>query len=479
MANTIAQLADQLRRGQTQASTLVDNAISAIAASNDQLNAFISQATPQTRQQAAQCDAAGYHLDTHPLAGIPIALKDVFLQQGTRTTCASRYLADFIAPYDATVVERLQAAGAIIVGKTNMDEFAMGSTTRHSYFGPCQHPFDSSLTPGGSSGGSAVAVAAGLVPVAIGTDTGGSVRQPAALCGVVGLKPTYGRISRYGMTAYASSLDQCGIFGLRAADCGTVLQAIAGHDRRDATSSDAPIDAYDATPCDLTGTTIGVAKECFGADLDDSLHQSIKRCLERFTKLGAQIREISIPHFPQAVASYYVTATAEASSNLGRYDGVRYGHRSPDSDDLQQLYTHSRSEGFGGEVQRRIMLGVFVLSSGYFDAYYNKAQKIRRLLAEDFARAFQKVDSILAPVTPAPHLAANLGQDNPTREYLADLYTVPANLAGLPAIAFPCEHVANPKQAYGFAAQLMGPHWSEKRLLNLVASYEDALNLGY
>jgi len=469
------QLAAQLQSGQTSSSKLVSDSLTAIETQNPRLNAFISLDADKALARAKASDDTGFAAPPSPLFGLPIAIKDVFMQQGVRTTCGSRFLEDFVAPFDATVIERLKAAGAVLVGKTNMDEFAMGSTTRHSHFGACVHPFDSAMTPGGSSGGSAVAVAAGLVPAAIGTDTGGSVRQPAALCGVVGIKPTYGRISRYGMIAYASSLDQCGIFGLTAADCGLVLQAIAGQDSRDATSGDTPLDDYSARPRDLKGLKLGVAGEFFSEGLDDKLREGIEYSLDVYRKLGAEVCEVSIPHFAQSVASYYVTATAEASSNLGRFDGVRYGRRSDKADNLTDLYTHSRSEGFGGEVQRRIMLGVFVLSSGYYDAYYLKAQKVRRLLAEDFARAFNQVDCLLAPVTPSPRLSAHLGEDDPTREYLADLYTVPVNMAGLPAISFPTYRVAKPKEAYGYASQLIGPHWSEALLLDLVASYEHAI----
>ena len=469
---SLHHIAQQLRTGQTTSKALTQASLAAISQHNKRLNVFISVDEAGALEQAQACDAKGYDDAPSALFGVPMAVKDVFMQQGIRTSCASAFLKDFIAPFDSTVIQRLKAAGAVIVGKTNMDEFAMGSTNSHSHFGACIHPFNPDISPGGSSGGSAVAVASGMTPVAIGTDTGGSVRQPAALCGVVGMKPTYGRISRYGMVAYASSLDQCGIFGRTAGDCATVLQALAGQDKLDATSGNAPVDNYTPTPGTCTGLKIGIAKEFWGTSLDSSIRQAMEHSLELYKNLGAQVLDISIPHFPQAVASYYVTATAEASSNLGRFDGVRYGQRASKADRLDEIYTHSRSQGFGSEVQRRIMLGVFVLSSGYYDAYYLKAQKIRRLLAEDFATAFTKVDCIMSPVTPSPRMSAHLDEDDPTREYLADLYTVPVNMAGLPAISFPCYQVNQPHLAYGYACQLIGPPWSEASLLNAVASYE-------
>jgi aspartyl-tRNA(Asn)/glutamyl-tRNA(Gln) amidotransferase subunit A len=406
-----------------------------------------------------------------PLLGVPIAHKDIFCTAGVRTTCASKMLADFVAPYDATVVARLKAAGAVMVGKTNMDEFAMGSSNENSHFGPVANPWNVKRVPGGSSGGSASAVAARLVPAATGTDTGGSIRQPAALCGVTGLKPTYGRVSRYGMIAFASSLDQAGVIATTAEDVALMLQVMAGFDERDSTSVELPVPDYAAAlGRPLAGMKIGVLTEFFDSGLDPAIEQTLRAAIDELRRLGATISDVSLPNLPLSVPTYYVVAPAECSSNLARFDGVRYGYRCQNPRDLKDLYERSRGEGFGAEVKRRIMTGTYVLSAGYYDAYYLKAQRVRQLIADDFARAFASVDLLVGPTTPTVAFAHGAGDSDPVTMYLNDIYTIGANLAGLPAISVPC----------GFAHELpagmqfLGPHFAEERLLNVAHRYQQA-----
>ena len=398
---------------------------------------------------------------TGPLAGFPFAHKDIFCTNGVRTTAGSRMLDTFVPPYDATVHEKLVAAGAVMVAKANMDEFAMGSSNENSYYGPVRNPWDEARVPGGSSGGSAALVAAGIVPFATGTDTGGSVRQPAAFCGITGLKPTYGRVSRYGMIAFASSLDQAGVFARTARECATVLGVIAGHDARDATSVDRPVDDYvGALDRGVRGLRIGVVAEQFGAGVDDAVAQATRDALRTLESAGATLVDVRMPSLEHAIPAYYVIAPAEASANLQRYDGVRYGHRCEAPRDLADLYTRSRDEGFGAEVKRRILIGSYVLSSGYYEAYYRRAQQVRRLIVDEFARAFADVDVLAGPTTPTT--AFKLGEkSDPLAMYAADINTVSANLAGLPAISIPCGFV----DGLPVGLQLMAPAFDESRLL--------------
>jgi aspartyl-tRNA(Asn)/glutamyl-tRNA(Gln) amidotransferase subunit A len=388
-----------------------------------------------------------------------------------RTSCGSRILHNYHAHYDATAVERLNAEGAVMVGKTNMDEFAMGSSNEASAFGPVKNPWDTTRVPGGSSGGSAVAVASGVVRAALGSETGGSVRQPASLCGIFGLKPTYGRISRYGLVAFASSLDNIAIFGREAEDIAGVLGVIAGRDPRDSTSADVPVPDYTATLSnDIAGKTIGVPRDLFGEGLDEEVREKVEAAIDNYKTLGAEIVDVKLPYARYGIAVYYIIATAEASSNLARYDGVRYGFRAEDTDALRQMYFKTREEGFGAEVKRRIMLGTYVLSSGYYDAYYAKAQKVRALVKRDYQAAFTKCDAILTPTSPSAAFKLGEKSDDPLAMYLNDVYTVSANLAGIPGISVPCG-MSSEGLPIGF--QLVGNFWSESVLLNFAARYGD------
>ncbi len=466
---TVAGLVAALQGRKVSSTELVRACLARIEAAQPKLNAFISIAAESALAAAADADrqlAAG---GAAPLTGVPIAHKDIFCAAGSRTTCGSRMLADFIAPYDATVVERLRAAGTVALGKTNMDEFAMGSSNETSWFGPVRNPWNPRCVPGGSSGGSAAAVAARLVPAATATDTGGSIRQPAALCGVTGIKPTYGRVSRYGMIAFASSLDQGGLITQTAEDAAWLLGAMAGFDPRDSTSVDRPVPDYVAAlERPLAGLRIGLLKEFFDAGLDPGVAALIRGAIGVLERQGASVREVSLPNLPLSVPTYYVVAPAECSSNLARFDGVRFGHRCEDPRDLTDLYCRSRGEGFGPEVKRRIMTGTYVLSAGYYDAYYLKAQKVRQLISQDFARAFGAVDVILGPTTPTVAFELGAKTSDPVTMYLNDIYTIGANLAGLPALSLPC----------GFAGglpaglQLIGAHFAEERLLNVAHRYQ-------
>ncbi len=466
---TIAELAAGLRAGDFSSEELTRTLLDRIERLDPQLNAFITVTAESALAQAREADRRRAAGEGGVLLGVPIAHKDIFCTLGVRTSCGSRILDNFIAPYDATVIEKCQAAGLVMLGKTNMDEFAMGSSTETSYYGPTRNPWDLNAVPGGSSGGSAAAVAARLVPGATGTDTGGSIRQPASLCGITGLKPTYGRVSRWGMIAYASSLDQGGAFARTAEDVALLLQVMAGFDPRDSTSADQPAPDYSATLNDsLTGLKIGLPKEYFGQGLDAQVAGVIETALAEYRRLGAELVEISLPNAGLAIPSYYVIAPAECSSNLARFDGVRYGYRCRNPRDLLDLYTRSRGEGFGAEVKRRIMIGTYALSAGYYDAYYLKAQQIRRLIGQDFRAALSRVDVIMGPTSPT--VAFNLGEkvDDPVTMYLSDIYTIAVNLAGLPGMSIPVGFVGG--RPVGL--QLIGDYFAEAKLLNIAHRYQ-------
>lgn len=462
--HTVASLLQGLCDGDFSSEEITRDYLDHIEALDPTINSFITVTAEQALSEARAADQRRATGDYAPLLGIPLAHKDIFCSSGVRTSCGSRMLDNFIPPYTATALQKLQTGGAVQLGKTNMDEFAMGSSNETSYYGPVCNPWDIKRVPGGSSGGSAAAVAAGLAPAATGTDTGGSIRQPAALCGITGLKPTYGRVSRLGMVAFASSLDQGGPLAHTAEDCALLLNAMAGYDAADSTSSQHPVEDYTAAlNHDLSGLTIGVPVEYFGAGLDDGIATPVHSALALLEQQGATLKEISLPHSELAVAAYYVIAPAEASTNLSRYDGVRYGHRCENPVDLHDLYTRTRDEGFGEEVKRRILVGTYALSAGYFDAYYRKAQQVRRLIQQDFLQAFSEVDVIMGPTT--PHTAWPLGekQDDPVAMYMEDIYTLAVNLAGLPALSVP----AGISASLPVGLQMIGPHFSESKLLNV------------
>jgi len=466
-----AVLLEQLAGGQATSLALTEACLGEIAAHDESIGAFLHIAGDAARASAESIDrrrAAGEPLG--PLAGLPVALKDVLVTSDQPTTCASRMLEGWNPPYDAHTVERLRAADAVLIGKTNMDEFAMGSTTENSAFGPTRTPWRLDCVAGGSSGGSAAAVSAGFAPLAVGSDTGGSIRQPACFCGVVGLKPTYGRVSRYGLVAYASSLDQVGPFARDVASTALLLEVLAGHDSRDGTCADEPVPGYsERLDQPLEGLRIGICPEHFSEGLDGEVRQTIERALDVYRGLGAEIREIELPNAKFAVACYYLVAPSEASSNLARYDGIHYGRRVDDYEGLVEMYSDSRGTAFGSEVKRRIMLGTYALSAGYYDAYYLKAQKVRRLIAEDYSRAFASVDVIASPVAPTP--AVPLGQltDDPLEMYLADIYTISANLAGIPGISIPAGFSSDGRP---IGLQLLGNSFGEEQLLRAAAMHE-------
>ena len=445
----------------------VEFSIDAAEKLNETLNAFLEIDRDGALARASEIERGG---NQGPLAGVPIAVKDNICVRGMQASCGSNILGNYHPPYNATVIERLTNAGAVIVGKTNCDEFAMGSSNENSAFGPVRNPWNTTRVAGGSSGGSAAAVAAGIVPVALGSDTGGSVRQPASLCGVLGLKPTYGRNSRYGLVAFASSLDQIGIFARTVENVARVLGVMAGRDRYDSTSADVPVPDYAATLTgDLKGTRLGFPRTLLGQGLDEEVKNSVESVVHVYRDLGAEIVDIELPHAGYAIAVYYVIATAEASSNLARFDGVRYGFRAEETPELRQMYRQTREEGFGPEVKRRIMLGTYVLSAGYYDAYYRKAQQVRTLIKNDFLTAFQKCDAFITPTSPTPAFAIGEKVDDPLAMYLNDIYTVTANLAGVPGISVPCG-LSSERLPIGF--QLVGPYWSEPTLLKLAHAYE-------
>ncbi|HVQ38807.1 MAG TPA: Asp-tRNA(Asn)/Glu-tRNA(Gln) amidotransferase subunit GatA [Pyrinomonadaceae bacterium] len=466
--NSIETLRNRIDNGETTARAVVEASVTAAETLNGTLNAFLEIDRAGALKRADESANAS----SLPLGGIPIAIKDNICVQGMQTSCGSRILGDYHPPYNATVIERLLGAGAIVMGKTNCDEFAMGSSNENSAFGPVKNPWDTLRVPGGSSGGSAAAVAAGIVPVALGSDTGGSVRQPASLSGVVGLKPTYGRNSRYGLVAFASSLDQVGIFARSSSDVACVLGVIAGRDIHDATTADVPVPNYLAKlGNDIKGARIGFPKSLFGEGLDGEVRDSVRAAVDVYRDLGAEIVDVELPNAKYSIAVYYIIATAEASSNLARFDGARYGFRAENAPELRQMYRQTREEGFGPEVKRRIMLGTYVLSAGYYDAYYRKAQQVRSLIKDDFGKAFESCDAIITPTSPTPAFLIGEKVDNPLAMYLNDIYTVTANLAGIPGLNVPCGLSSN-RLPIGF--QLLGAYWSEPTLLRLGHAYETA-----
>ncbi|RBO78584.1 Asp-tRNA(Asn)/Glu-tRNA(Gln) amidotransferase subunit GatA [Marinomonas aquiplantarum] len=466
---SISTLAAQLRNKDISSVELTRYFLDRIAKLDPQLNSYITLSEDVALKQAAHADTQIQHGDASLLTGIPIAHKDLFCTAGTLTTCGSKMLNNFIPPYESTVTGRLQNAGAVMLGKTNMDEFAMGSSNENSYYGAVKNPWNLDTVPGGSSGGSAAAVAAGLAIAATGTDTGGSIRQPASFCGITGLKPTYGRVSRFGMIAYASSLDQAGPMAKSAEDCAHIMQAMAGFDDKDSTSSETPNDDYLSNlNAPLTGLKIGLPKEYFGDGLDAGVADVIMAAVKEFEKLGAEVKEISLPNLNLSIPSYYVIAPSEASSNLSRFDGVRFGHRCEDPKDLLDMYMRSRAEGFGQEVQKRIMVGTYALSEGYYDAYYLKAQKIRRLIKQDFTNALQEVDVIMGPVAPTTAFGLGSKTNDPVAMYLEDIYTLSVNLAGIPAMSIPAGFSNN----MPVGLQIMGNYFAEAKLLNVAHQYQ-------
>ncbi|MDF1529414.1 MAG: Asp-tRNA(Asn)/Glu-tRNA(Gln) amidotransferase subunit GatA [Sedimenticola sp.] len=461
---TISELALGLRVGDFTSVELTRSYLDRVSKFNNELNSYITVCEESALQSAEIADRRIRAGEAETLLGIPIAHKDIFCTEGVKTSCGSKMLDNFIAPYDAHVVSLFNQSGAVMLGKTNMDEFAMGSSNENSYYGPVHNPWKLEAVPGGSSGGSASAVAAGLCVAATGTDTGGSIRQPAAFCGITGLKPTYGRVSRYGMIAFASSLDQGGPMTRTAEDAAAMLQVMAGFDPRDSTSADQPVPDYMAgLGNDLSGLRIGVPKEYLGGGLDADIEASIQLALAEYTRMGAELVEISLPNTQLGVPTYYVVAPAECSSNLSRFDGVRYGYRCSDPKDLEDLYKRSRGEGFGPEVKRRIMIGTYALSAGYYDAYYLKAQKIRHLISDDFREAFKKVDVIMGPTAPSTAFGIGEKSDDPVTMYLSDIYTIAVNLAGLPGMSIPVKPVGG----MPVGLQLIGNYFEEAKLLNV------------
>ena len=472
---TLTELAADLAARRVSATELTKHFLARVERFDRELNAFVTVTGAQALAQAAAADERIASGTGTPVTGIPLAHKDIFCTAGVKTSCGSRMLDNFIAPYDATVVERLQGAGIVMLGKTNMDEFAMGSSNETSFYGPVHNPWNRELVPGGSSGGSAAAVAARIAVAATGTDTGGSIRQPAALSGITGLKPTYGRVSRYGMIAFASSLDQAGTLTQTAADSALLLETIAGYDERDSTSLDEPVPRYSKIIDERwENVTIGVPENFFDAGLDSEVATAIRAALEQYEKLGAKLKSIELDYIHLSVPAYYVVAPAEASSNLSRFDGVRFGHRAAAGlhggagDDLLTFYMRNRGEGFGAEVKRRILTGTYVLSAGYFDAYYLQAQKVRKLISDDFARAFRDVDLVAGPTSPAPAFAIGAKTDDPIQMYLNDIYTIGANLAGLPAMSLPCGFV----RGLPVGLQLIAPPLAEGPLLKAAHHFQ-------
>ncbi len=467
---SIKEIAELYRKGETTPGQVVDGLLRRIEQLNPKLNAFLSVDREHIADQVQNAERMFKRHDASPLCGIPIAVKDIFATNGIRTTCASKILENFIPPYDATVIKKLKAAGVVIIGKTNMDEFAMGSSTETSYFGPTRNPWSPDTVPGGSSGGSASAVASDMAFGALGTDTGGSIRQPAALCGIVGLKPTYGRVSRYGMIAFASSLDQGGTMTKTVYDSALLLETIAGFDPKDSTSADRPVEPFtNLLSSGLNNVAIGVPEEYFIEGMDGDVQRAVTQAIDTMKKLGAKIVKISLPHTKYAVAVYYILASSEASSNLARYDGVRYGYRSEQAQNLIDMYKNTRAQGFGREVKRRIMLGTFALSAGYYSAFYGKAQKARRLITDDFNNAFSTCDIILAPTSPTPAFKLGSKLDDPLKMYLSDIFTIPLNLAGLPGVSVPCGFTDS---GLPVGMQLIGKQFDERTILNAAHAYE-------
>jgi len=476
MANrlTISELASRLERGELTSRQATQACLDRIAAVDSQIHAFLSLDAEDALAQADAADRRRASGERGPLLGVPVAVKDVIAVKGHRLTCASKILGQFVSPYDATVIEKLKAAGAVVFGRLNMDEFAMGSSTENSAFGPTRNPWDLERAPGGSSGGSAAAVAADECVAALGSDTGGSVRQPAAFCGCVGLKPTYGRVSRYGLVAYASSLDQIGPVTKTVRDAAILAEVISGHDVRDSTSLPHPVPRYSSALTDdlsLKGMKIGLPKEYQGGGLDSEVKAAVDDAVKQLAALGADVMEISLPHTDYAIATYYIIATAEASANLARFDGIRYGARKDGSDPIE-LYKNTRGAGFGPEVKRRIILGTYVLSSGYYDAYYLRAMKVRTRIREDFLRAFEKVDVIVTPTSPTPAFRLGEKTGNPLQMYLADIFTISCNLAGLCGISVPCGFSSRPRLPVGL--QFLGRPLGEEAILKAAHAYEQS-----
>jgi aspartyl-tRNA(Asn)/glutamyl-tRNA(Gln) amidotransferase subunit A len=467
---TIHELHALLVRKEIGARELTQRFLDRIEQLDDRLHAYLALQPETALKEADRYDQGRKDPGASPVAGIPLALKDVICTRGVRTTCGSRILENFVPPYDGTVIEKLRSAGAIFLGKANMDEFAMGSSTENSGFGLTRNPWDLDRVPGGSSGGSAAAVAANLCAGALGTDTGGSIRQPASFCGVVGLKPTYGRVSRFGLVAFASSLDQIGPITKDVQDAALLLQVLAGHDFRDSTSINVPVPDYLATMRDsIKGLRLGIPKEYFVKGMHPDVETVVRAAIGKCSELGAEIVDVSLPHTEYGVAAYYIIAPAEASSNLARYDGVKYGLRIPDARDLLAMYRRSRSEGFGPEVKRRIMLGTYVLSAGYYDAYYRKASQVRTLIRQDFLDAFERCDALLAPVAPIPAFRIGEKSDDPLQMYLSDVLTLPASLAGIPGISVPCGFS---REGLPIGLQILGPHLREDLIIRIAYQFE-------
>ena len=467
---TAYQLHEMLMRKEVTSREITESVLKRIAKVEDRIHAFITLTPDVARQQAALADARIRKGETTPLTGIPLAIKDLICTQGVRTTCGSHILENYIPPYDATVIEKLKAAGAVLVGKANMDEFAMGSSTENSFFGPTHNPWDLERIPGGSSGGAAAAVAAGECIASLGSDTGGSIRQPASCCGVVGIKPTYGRVSRYGLVAFASSLDQIGPFSKDVRDAALLLQAICGHDFRDSTSVNVPVPDFTQSLVDnVRGMILGIPKECFREGLDPEVESAFREAVRNLEKLGAKTVEVSLPHSEYALAVYYIIAPAEASSNLARYDGVKYGFRAKGSFDLMEMYKETRSQGFGAEVKRRIMLGTYALSAGYYEAYYRQAAQVRTLVRQDFEKTFAHCDVLLTPTAPTPAFKLGEKVDDPLQMYLSDIFTIPCNLAGLPGLSLPGGFS---KQGLPIGLQILANHFQEEKMLRAAYVYE-------
>ncbi|MEX0606109.1 MAG: Asp-tRNA(Asn)/Glu-tRNA(Gln) amidotransferase subunit GatA [Marinobacter sp.] len=466
---TVAQLSSALASGQVSSVELTHHFLDRIRQDDSRYNSFITVTEEAALRDARTADERRQQGNATPWTGIPFAHKDLFCTNGVRTTCGSKMLENFVPPYDATVTSKLREAGAVCLGKTNMDEFAMGSSTESSFFGATTNPWGEGRVPGGSSGGSAAAVAARLVPAATASDTGGSIRQPAALCGITGLKPTYGRISRYGMIAFASSLDQAGTMTRTALDSAMMLNVLAGHDPKDSTSIDRAVPDYTAElEQPLKGLRIGLPKEYFTDQLGAAMEQTVRNAIAEYEKLGATVQDISLPHANLAIAAYYVIAPAECSANLSRFDGARYGYRCENPKDLLDMYTRTRAEGFGSEVKRRILVGTYALSAGYFDAYYLKAQKVRRLIQQDFINAFGEVDIIMSPTSPSPAFVQGEKSNDPVTMYLEDIFTISTNLAGLPAMSVPAGLI----EGLPVGLQMIGDYFSEARLLNAAHQFQ-------
>ncbi|HEB72558.1 MAG TPA: Asp-tRNA(Asn)/Glu-tRNA(Gln) amidotransferase subunit GatA [Nitrospirae bacterium] len=472
---TMGELSAKLEAGEVTSEEAVLSYIERINSVDEKINAYVTVDREGAIEQARDADRLRASGSKGPLLGAPLAIKDLVTTRNLRTTCGSKILENFIPPHDAFVIEKLKQAGAVVLGKTNMDEFAMGSSTETSYFGPTRNPWDTDKIPGGSSGGSAAAVAADLCAAALGSDTGGSIRQPSALCGIVGLKPTYGLVSRFGLVAFASSLDQIGPMTKDVTDSAILLSAIAGHDPNDSTSADRPVDDYTAAlDKGVSGMNIGVAEEYFTEGIDPEVDSSVRNAISVLKEQGANIKTVSLPHTKYAVPTYYVIAPAEASSNLARYDGVKYGYRSESPKGLMEMYKKTRMEGFGPEVKRRIMLGAYALSAGYYDAYYLKAQKVRTLIRNDFVDVFKEVSAIISPTTPAPAFGIGEKSDDPLQMYLSDIFTISCNLAGIPGLSLPCGFTSG---GLPIGAQIQGDFFSEPTVLRVARALEKGLKL--